>query len=92
MDTNGKHTHKLEGKEKKNTLFGILKEELSTHTQYPLANEPRARKCCNSDMLCSEKVLMVQPSCIITHKQERPGRTVGVFKNPTHMERAERVM
>lgn len=35
-------THTQTGrKREKKTLFGILKEELSMHTQYPLAKEPR---------------------------------------------------
>lgn len=78
------------GKRKENPIWDFKRKVEHTYT-IPFGKGARAGKCCNSNMLCSEKVLMVQPSCSIAHKQERPCRAVGVFKIPTQMERAERV-
>lgn len=79
------------GKRKENPIWDFKRKVEHAYT-IPFGKGARAGKCCNSNMLCSEKVLMVQPSCSIAHKQERPCRVVGVFKIPTQMERAERVM
>lgn len=71
------HTNWKE-KRKENPIWDFKRRVEHTHT-IPFGKGAQAGKCCNSNMLCSEKVLMVQPSCIITHKQERPCRAVGVF-------------
>lgn len=63
---------------KENPIWDFKRKVEHAHT-IPFGKGAQAGKCCSSSMLCSEKVLMVQPSCIITHKQERPCRTVGVF-------------
>lgn len=85
-------THaKFKEKRKENPIWDFKRRTEHAHV-IPFGKRAQAGKCCNSNMLCSEKVLMVQPSCVIAHKQERPSRTVGVFKIPTNMERAERVM
>lgn len=65
-------------KRKENPIWDFKRKVERIHAM-PFGKGAQAGKCCNSNMLCSEKVLMVQPSCIITHKQERPCRTVGVF-------------
>lgn len=63
---------------KENPIWDFKRKVEHAHTIL-FGKGAQAGKYCSSSMLCSEKVLMVQPSCIITHKQERPCRTVGVF-------------
>lgn len=73
-----KHTQTRRKREKKTPFWDFKRRVEHAHT-IPFGRGAKDGKCCNSNMLCSEKVLMVQPSCVITHKQERPCRTVGVF-------------